>query len=71
VKLLPDKQPGQARSLATVTLENQIMKHNQHYIELNPERIPVKPEPSDTVIVLGALLACAAVYLLTIILFSL
>ena len=46
-------------------------KHALHYIELNPERVPVKPEPSDTVIVLGALLACAAVYLLTIVLFSL
>lgn len=47
------------------------MKHNQHYIELNPERVPVEKEPSNTVIVLGALLACAAVYLLTVILFSL
>jgi hypothetical protein len=47
------------------------MKHNQHYIELNPERLPVEPEPSNTVIVLGALLACAALYLITIVLFSL
>lgn len=46
-------------------------KHNQHYIELNPERVPVEPEPGPLAIVLGALLACAAVYLLTIVLFSL
>ena len=46
-------------------------KHNQHYIELNPERVPVEPKPSNTMIVLGALLACAAVYLITIVLFSL
>jgi hypothetical protein len=46
-------------------------KHNLHYIDLNPERVPVEPEPSNTVIVLGALLACAAVYLLTVVLFSL
>jgi hypothetical protein len=47
------------------------MKHNQHYIELNPERLPVEPEPGPLAIVLGALLACAAVYLVTIVLFSL
>lgn len=46
-------------------------KHNLHYIDLNPERVPVEKEPSNTMIVLGALLACAAVYLLTIVLFSL
>lgn len=46
-------------------------KHNLHYIDLNPEPVPVEPEPSNTVIVLGALLACAAVYLVTIVLFSL
>jgi hypothetical protein len=46
-------------------------KHNQHYIELNPERVPVEPEPGPLAIVLGALLACAAVYLITIVLFSL
>ena len=47
------------------------MKHNQYYIELNPERLPVEPEPGPLAIVLGALLACAAVYLITIVLFSL
>ena len=46
-------------------------KHNLHYIDLNPERVPVEKEPPNTGIVRGALLACAAVYLLTVNLCSL
>ena len=46
-------------------------KHNLHYIDLNPERVPVEKEPGPLAIVLGALLACAALYLITIVLFSL
>jgi len=61
---------GQARSLATVTLENRIMKHNQHYIELNPERVPVE-EPSDLAIIAGAVALLAGLGFVLIVLFSL
>ena len=45
-------------------------KHNLHYIELNPERVPVD-EPSDGVILLGALAIVAALGFILIVLFSL
>jgi hypothetical protein len=70
-KLLPDNKTGQARSLATVTLENLIMnKHNLHYIDLNPEALPAE-EPSSGTILLWAGFAVVLVYLLAIVLFSL
>ena len=60
---------GQARSLATVTLENLIMnKHNLHYIDLNPAPIE---EPSDLAIIAGAAALVAGLGFVLIVLFSL
>jgi len=68
-KLLPDNKTGQARSLATVTLENLIMnKHNLHYIDLNPAPIE---EPSDLAIIAGAVALLAGLGFVLIVLFSL
>ena len=47
------------------------MKHAQHYIELNPERVPVEPEPSDLAIVAGAVALLAGLGFVLIVLFSL
>jgi len=70
-KLLPDNKTGQARSLATVTLENLIMnKHNLHYIDLNPETLPAD-EPSDLAIIAGAAALVAGLGFVLIVLFSL
>ena len=46
-------------------------KHKLTYLDMYPEALPVEPEPGPLAIVLGALFACAAVYLLTVVLFSL
>jgi len=43
-------------------------KHRLHYIDMRPK--PLKREPSTLAIWLGAALAVAALYLLTIVLFS-
>jgi hypothetical protein len=45
-------------------------KHALHYIELNPERVPVD-EPSDLAIVAGAAALVAALGFVLIVLFSL
>jgi hypothetical protein len=43
-------------------------KHRLHYIDMRPQ--PLKREPSTLVIWLGAAVTVAALYLLTIVLFS-
>ena len=45
-------------------------KHALHYIELNPERVPVD-EPSDLAIIAGAAALVAALGFVLIVLFSL
>lgn len=45
-------------------------KHALHYIELNPEALPVE-EPSDLAIVAGAVALVAALGFVLIVLFSL
>lgn len=44
-------------------------KHRLHYIDMRPQPL-AKPEPSTLAIWLGAATALAAIYLLTVILFS-
>lgn len=46
-------------------------KHNLHYIELNPERVPAADEPSDLAIVAGAAGLVAGLGFVLIVLFSL
>jgi hypothetical protein len=62
---------GQAQSLATVTLENLIMsKHKLTYLEMYPEALPAE-EPSDLVIIAGAVALLAGLGFVLIVLFSL
>jgi hypothetical protein len=56
---------------STNQFKEHIMKHAQHYIELNPERVPVEPEPSDLAIVAGAVALLAGLGFVLIVLFSL
>jgi hypothetical protein len=44
-------------------------KHRLHYIDMRPQPL-AKPEPSPVAVWLGAAIALAALYLLTIVLFS-
>ena len=44
-------------------------RHSLHYIDLHPE--PIRQDPPDWLIILGAVLALIAVWLITVFLFSL
>lgn len=44
-------------------------RHSLHYIDLHPE--PIRQDPPDWLIILGAALAAIAVWLITVFLFTL
>lgn len=44
-------------------------RHSLHYIDMHPE--PIRQDPPDWLIILGAALALIAVWLITVFLFSL